>query len=412
MSRHRTTDISFTWNRGRAGLPAPGGAHGGAVFDETLRDGIQAADVTTPPLERKLRIVDHMASCGIGSADLGFPGSSKQAASECRRIAEYILSSGYPIAQGYAGRTHPADIAAIREIAQVAGTCVEAYAFIGVSPIRQYVEGWDLVKIARSIRSAAADCMRDSVEFVLVLEDALRCTPEILAQVYDVAIDSGVRRLTLCDTVGVATPAGTAAILSWSAAYFADRRHAMGFEWHGHNDRGLAVANSLTALASGCQRVHGTVLGVGERAGNASLDQIIINSYLDGAHSYDLKSLRRYCEYVSSSLDTQIPGNYPAMGSHVFKTSAGVHAAAILKAHQKGEPLLKDTVYSSVAASLLGRELEVMIDSSSGVSNVKYWSFTREIELDDDLAGKVLAAAKTSSRPLSDDQIKQILAEG
>lgn len=411
MSRQGTTDISFNWNRGPAGLPAPGKARSGTVFDETLRDGIQAAEVITPPLERKLRIVDHMANCGIGSADLGFPGSGEQAASECKRIAEYIVSSGYPIAQGYAGRTHPADIAAIREIAQVAGSCVEAYAFIGVSPIRQYVEGWDLKRIAHSVRSAAADCMRDKLQFVLVLEDALRCTPEILAQVYEMAIDAGVRRLTLCDTVGVATPAGTAAILSWSAAYFGGRRHAIGFEWHGHNDRGLAVANSLTALASGCERVHGTMLGVGERAGNASLDQIIINSYLEGAHGYDLKALRRYCEYVSYSLGTEIPGNYPAMGSDVFKTSAGVHAAAILKAHQKGELLLKDTVYSSIAASLLGREQEVMIDSSSGASNVKYWSFTRGIELDDAKVEKVLAAAKMSSCPLSDDQIKQIFAE-
>jgi 2-isopropylmalate synthase len=89
-----------------------------------------------------------------------------------------------------------------------------------------------------------------------------------------------------------------------------------------------------------------------------------------------------------------------------------VHAAAILKAQQKGEPLLKDTVYSSIAASLLGREQEVMIDSSSGVSNVRYWSFKAGIELDDDMINRVLAAADTSTRPLSEDQIKQILAEG
>jgi 2-isopropylmalate synthase len=412
VSRQRTTDISFNWNREQPGLPAAGEARGGTVFDETLRDGIQATEVITPPLEHKLRIVDHMANCGIASADLGFPGSSEHAANECRRIAEYIVSSKYPIAQGYAARTHPADIAAIREIAQAAGTAVEAYAFIGVSPIRQYVEGWDLAKIAGSIRSAAADCARDSVEFVLVLEDALRCTPEIIAAVYDVAIDAGVRRLTLCDTVGIATPAGTAAILSWSAGYFADRGHAMGLEWHGHNDRGLALANSLTALASGCERVHGTVLGIGERAGNASLDQIIINSYLEGARGYDLKALRGYCEYASRCLGAEIPGNYPAMGSGVFKTSAGVHAAAILKAQQKGELLLKDTVYSSIAASLLGREQEVMIDSSSGASNVKYWSVKAGIEIDDEMIKKVLAAAETSSRPLSDDQVERILAEG
>lgn len=405
-------DIGFSWNRNLASTSPETRLPTGIFFDETLRDGIQAPYVAVPSLAQKLSIVDHMVAAGIRSADLGFPGSGPEAAAECLEIAKYIVGCGHLISQGYAGRAHPSDVRAICEIAQKASVAVDAYIFIGVSPIRQYVEDWNLGFIARSIRAAAAECQRDGVEFVLVLEDTVRCTPEVLTQVYDVAIDIGVRRLVLCDTVGAALPSGTDALIRWSAKHFADHDHAVGFEWHGHNDRGLGVINGLTALAAGCQRVHGAVLGVGERAGNASIDQLIVNSHLDEHDHYNLPALRKYCEYASTVLGYEIPSNYPAMGEAVFSTSAGVHAAAILKAHEKSGLLIKDRVYSSVPASYLGRKEEVLVDSSSGESNVRYWLALRGLQASTASIHEVLRTAKGASRPLSDEEIGRILAIG
>jgi 2-isopropylmalate synthase len=292
----------------------------------------------------------------------------------------------------------------------VVGVAVDAYIFIGVSPIRQYVEDWDIALIQSRIRKSAAECRRESVEFVLVLEDAVRCSPEVLGRVYDAAIDMGIRRVTLCDTVGAALPCGTASLIHWSNHYFSYHDHQVRFEWHGHNDRGLALINSLTALALGCDRVHGTILGVGERAGNAALDQLMVNSHLDQHGTYDLAALRDYCEYTVSVLGVSIPQNYPAMGRDVFKTSAGVHASAIMKAHEKGNTTVKDVVYSSVPAGLLGRGQEILIDASSGASNVKYWLAVNGYKNDDaDTIKKVLARAKAGGGPLSDDQIRRIV---
>jgi 2-isopropylmalate synthase len=399
-------DIWFTWN-----TPRDSAVPQGIFFDETLRDGLQAANIPMPTLERKLRFVDHMASCGIRCADLGFPGSSPKARQECTELTRHIVARGYPIVPGFAGRTHPADIGAIRAVARDAETHVDAYLFIGVSPIRQYVQDWSLPEILGNIRDSAAACDRDGLEFVLVLEDTVRCTPDVLRRVYDTAIDVGVRRVTLCDTVGAATPEGTRSLIQWSAGYFADRGHPVGFEWHGHNDRGLALANSLTALEAGCVRVHGTILGVGERAGNTSLDQLVLNSHLSAHGTHDLRALRDYCDYAASVLGIDVPENYPAMGRNVFKTSAGVHATAILKAHEKGDLAVKDAVYSGVPASLLGREQEVLIDSSSGANNVRYWltinGFPRD---DDDVIKKVLEAAKADREPLDDERIRSIIA--
>jgi 2-isopropylmalate synthase len=404
-------DAWFNWNHADA-LNRPREPVGaGSFFDETLRDGLQAPNVANPTLAQKLRIVDHMVSCGIRCADLGFPGSDPDATRECVEIAKHIASNGYPLAQGYAGRTHPADIAAICTVAQTASVPVDAYVFIGVSPIRQYVEDWDMRSLLHRIRASVAECDRDGVEFVLVLEDTVRCTPEVLGRVYDVAIETGVRRVCLCDTVGAALPRGTETLIAWSRRYFTARGRPVEFEWHGHNDRGLALVNSRVALAAGCVRVHGTILGIGERAGNASLDQLIVNSHLEHEGDYDLRALREYCEYAAEVLRVGIPRNYPAMGSDVFKTSAGVHASAILKAHEKGNLLVKDTVYSAVPASLLGRRQEVLVDASSGVNNVKYWLTVHGYApADADVIKRVLDEAKTRRAPLTDELIRQIIA--
>ncbi|GAB2685816.1 LeuA family protein [Nocardia thraciensis] len=380
-------------------------------FDETLRDGLQAPNVRNPTLAQKLTLVDHTVAVGIGAADLGFPGAGGDALKECIEIARHIEANGYDMIQGYAGRTHVADVGAICEVAQAAGVSVDAYIFIGVSPIRQDIEGWDIGSIRRNIQNSVRICCQDGVNVVLVLEDTVRCPPQLLRQIYDIAIDVGVRRVCLCDTVGAALPSGTEALITWSTRYFAEHEHPADFEWHGHNDRGLALANSLTALSAGCVRVHGTILGIGERTGNASLDQLIVNSHLDEEADYDLAALRKYCEYASEVLGTAIPRNYPAMGSDVFKTSAGVHAAAILKAHTKGDLLAKDTVYSSVPASLFGRRQEVVIDSSSGASNVRYWLATNGVGENPVLVAEILRYAKRSTAPLTDELIRQIIAE-
>jgi 2-isopropylmalate synthase len=397
----------FDWGRTGSGDAV---APGGTFFDETLRDGIQAPHVSIPAIGDKLELIDHMVRCGIRCADAGYPGSGPAAAGDCLAIARHVAAQDHPLALGYAGRTHPADIRAICDIAQRAGVPVDAYIFIGISPIRLYVEEWTVGSVVADIRRAVAECRRDGVTFVLVLEDAVRCTPGILDRVYDVALELGITRVTLCDTVGAASPAGTAALVEWSARYFGDRGHPVALEWHGHNDRGLALANSLTALAAGCARVHGTVLGVGERAGNASIDQLIVNRELEHPGDYDMKALRGYCEDASRVLGVPIPGNYPAMGSDVFKTSAGVHAAAILKAHEKRDAFVKDSVYSGVPASLLGREQEVLIDPASGASNVRYWFAVNGGEPGYAVIQSVLGTAKRAGRPLTDEEIRQIVA--
>ena len=106
-------------------------------------------------------------------------------------------------------------------------------------------------------------------------------------------------------------------------------------DWHGHNDRGLGVCNSIFAAEFGADRIHGTALGIEKGVGNAALDQILINFKLMGEIDNDLTRLVEWCEAVSKATEIPIPSSYPVMGDDAFRTATGVHAAAVIKAQRK-----------------------------------------------------------------------------
>jgi 2-isopropylmalate synthase len=238
----------------------------------------------------------------------------------------------------------------------------------------------------------------------------------MLTSLFKIAMDHGAYRLCLCDTVGHATPDGVRALLGFTSALV--REHGMTdrirLDWHGHNDRGLAVINALVALQSGADRVHGTLLGVGERVGNAATDQILVNLFLLGVlpGARDLSKLVELAGVVSRACQVPIPYNYPVLGSDAFRTATGVHAAAIIKAERKGDAFLADRIYSSVPAGLFGRQQEIEIGPMSGESNVHYWLRRRGVSVDGAVVKKILAYAKTQVRLLTTDEVMALVSAG
>jgi 2-isopropylmalate synthase len=179
-------------------------------------------------------------------------------------------------------------------------------------------------------------------------------------------------------------------------------------DWHGHSDRGLAVANSLAALAAGADCVHGTALGIGERVGNTQMDQMLVNLKLMGVSPWaeqDLTRLKEYCVTVSESTGVPIPRNYPVLGEDAFRTATGVHAAAVIKAFKKGDTELANTVYSGVPSHYFGLEQIIDIGPMSGKSNVIFWLERRNIAASEDLVERIFQLAKTSDRCLTQDEI-------
>jgi len=382
-------------------------------FDETLRDGIQSPSVVDPAIDDKIRLVDLADSLGIDSTDIGLPGAGKRAVEDCTILAEHIRDAKLKIKAGCAARTHQNDVQAVIDISQKVGIEIEVMCFIGSSPIRQYAENWDLARILDLSASAIDLARRYDLPVSYVTEDTTRSRPEVLHRLFTNAVEHGAHRVVVCDTVGHVTPDGIKNLLKFTRNLLDGiGRHDVGIDWHGHNDRGLGVVNSIFAIEYGADRVHGTALGIGERVGNAALDQILLNLKLLGElPDHDLSKLLLWCKVASQATRVPIHPQYPLAGTDAFRTATGVHAAAIIKAEKKGHAWLADRIYSGVPAGMFGREQEIEIGHYSGESNVVYWLKKRGIEPTPELVAAVFGAAKKGNRVLTDAEILQVVKE-
>jgi 2-isopropylmalate synthase len=409
MSTEQGRDLIYDWNEiKRRGPVLPKKPE---FDDETLRDGIQSPSIVDPSIEDKLSILHLQESLGITTADIGLPGAGPRAYNDVLRLAQEIATQKLKIQANCACRTVVADIKPIIDVSQKAGIPVEVYTFIGSSPIRQYAENWDVDHILKTSEEAIKFAVKEGMDVAYVTEDTTRSRPDHLDRIFRHAINLGVKRLVLCDTVGYATPDGIFNLIDWTRSLINGMGADVKIDWHGHNDRGLGVTNAIFALEAGADRVHGTALGIGERVGNAALDQVLLNLKLLGAIDNDLTHLVAYCREVSRACRWPIPKNYPLAGEDAFRTATGVHASAIVKAFERNEPWLADRVYSGVPASWFGKEQEIEIGPMSGMSNVRFWLKQRRFEFEEELARKILARAKTSSRTLEEWEINEVIRD-
>ena len=381
--------------------------------DETLRDGLQSPSVRTPTIDEKLRILHLIADLGIECADIGLPGAGPRVADDVERLVREIAEAKLPIRPNCAARTLIADIRPIVEIAQHTGMQLEVAAFIGSSPLRQYAEGWTLDFLERSTEEALSFAIKEGLTVFFVTEDTLRADPASLRLLYTTAVRAGASRVCVADTVGHATPDGARAVVRFALRLLDELgAHDVGVDWHGHDDRGLAVMNTIAACEAGATRLHGTGLGVGERTGNTPMDLLLVNLALLGYRPADLARLPAYCEAVSEATGVSIPTKYPVVGRDAFRTATGVHAAAIAKAARKGDRAAVDAVYSGVPASLVGREQQIEVGPMSGKWNVTFWLEKHGLTASDELVDRILARGKRSPTTLTAEEIFEVVRGG
>jgi 2-isopropylmalate synthase len=404
----RAGHLIYDWNEvDRRGRLIPKGV---TFFDETLRDGLQNPSVRDPSIEDKLRILHLMEDLGIQEADIGLPGSSKRAFEDVLRMCREVVDCKMKIRIACAGRTVVSDITPMIEVSQRAGIPIEVYAFIGSSPIRQFAEDWDAASIAKKSAEAIDVAIKANLQVAYVTEDTTRSRPEVLSTLFKTAIDHGATRLCLSDTVGHATPDGVRNLIRFAQSIIAGTgAKNIGIDWHGHNDRGLALENALWALEFGADRVHGTALGIGERVGNAQMELILLNMKLLGLLDQDLTKLMEYCEAVAKAVGWNVALNYPLVGRDAFRTATGVHAAAIIKAMQKGDAWLADRIYSGVPAGMFGRKQEILIGFMSGASNVNYYLRERGVEPTETLTKEILTAAKALDHIMTEEEVMAVV---
>lgn len=393
------TGAAFDWTSARIELD-----------DETLRDGLQNPSVVDPPIDDKIRLLHLMDELGIHTADVGLPGAGPRAVEAVTALAREIVDAGLSIRANCAARTVVADVQPIVDISQQVGMPIEACTFIGSSPIRQYAEGWTLERMLEVSEEAVTFAVREGLPVMMVTEDTTRARPEVLKALYGKAIEWGAKRLCIADTVGHATPDGARAVVRFVIDEIVEPSgEDVGVDWHGHRDRGFGLANALAAIEAGATRVHGTALGIGERCGNTEMDVLLVNLKLLGALDADLSVLPEYCELTSRACQVPLTHSYPVVGADAFRTGTGVHAAAIVKAEQKGDAWLADRIYSGVPASMVGRSQEIEISPMSGLSNVKYWLRAHGYDPEDEaLCGRLFEAAKHTDHTLTREELEAL----
>jgi 2-isopropylmalate synthase len=402
-------NLIYDWNL--AGhVPIPPGTQV-LVNDETLRDGLQNPSIHDPTIEEKIEILHLMEDLGIDSVNIGLPGAGPRAAKDVEALAQEIANHRMRIKPNCAARTVEADIRPIVEISQRVGIPIEAATFLGSSPIRRLVEDWTVDHLERTTEKAVKFAVEHGLPSMYVTEDTVRTDPETVRRLYTTAIRSGARAIVLCDTVGHATPEGSYNLVKFVVDNVVKPcGENIRVDWHGHRDRGLAIANSLAAIAGGAQQIHGVALSLGERVGNTPMELLLVNLHLMGLRTNDLTYLRAYCEKVAAATHTTIPPNYPVFGKDAFRTATGVHAAAIVKALRNHDRTLADAVYSGVPAHLVGLEQVVEIGPMSGKSNVIHWLATHGLAETDEVVNRIFEAAKQSHRVLTEDEVRALCA--
>src|SRR3984885_13430979 len=259
-----TSELIYDWNKNYP----PGLKPSGPVLlnDESLRDGLQSPSVRDPSIPEKIEILHLMESLGINSLDLGLPGAGARAVEHVTALAREIVTNKMKIRANCAARTHENDIRPIADIVQKTGLPIEAAMFIGSSPIRRFTEGWTDDFLLQTTEKAVKYAVSLGLDVMFVTEDTSRCDPETVKRLYSTAINCGARAIVICDTAGHATPVGAFALVKFVIdEVVKPSGEKIRVDWHGHSDRGLAIANSMAALLAGGHCVGGCGIRIGGR---------------------------------------------------------------------------------------------------------------------------------------------------
>ena len=342
------------------------------VEDDTLRDGFQAISVTKPTSLQIDRLVELTDTIGIEHVVVGFPGASSEELEQSINILSTIKRLNLKFRPWVLTRFSTKDIVTYYKLRdQFPDIELGVALFKATSSIRNQIEGWSLNSFIDEGCSLLDELCHSQAIISLNLEDATRTAKHDLEKILLATSQFQIYSLALCDSVGELLPNEVEEFVKFVVS---ERNKLMAHTkllWHGHNDQGVAHASSIAAIQAGADIVSGTFLGVGERAGNSPIEQLL--TYLNVYHSqdYDLKSVISYCREFSQYAKLDISHWAPIIGRDAFSTQTGTHISAICKSISS-HAHLHERVYNSLCPSDLGRNQSIRIGPYAGKSAIRH----------------------------------------
>ena len=328
------------------------------IFDTTLRDGEQCPGASMT-FEEKLEVAELLDAMGVDIIEAGFPIASNgdfESVSEIARRTERAVIAGL-------ARAIPADIARAGEAVKHARR-PRIHTFVSTSPIHlehQMRKTQDQVIDIITATVTQARNLIDDIEWSAM--DATRTPIDYLARCVETAVKAGATTINLPDTVGYATPSEYEAMFRQVRAYILDRvpnGDRIVFSAHCHDDLGLAVANSLAALAGGARQIECTINGLGERAGNAALEEVVIairtrGDVLPYETGIDASMVTRASKLVSAVTSFPVQYNKAIVGRNAFAHESGIHQDGMLKNNTTYEIMTPESVGVSKTSLVMGK---------------------------------------------------------
>jgi isopropylmalate/homocitrate/citramalate synthase len=363
------------------------------LYDTTLRDGEQSVGVVFEP-EHKLEIAHLLDEMGVDRIEAGFPRVSQ----EDERAVKLLVAAGLKAQIWGFSRAVPDDIKAIAELG-LQWTIIEA----PISDLKLRAFGMSRNEVLRRITDAVSLASREGIRVAFFGVDGTRADLEFLHQAYKAAIDAGAIELVVVDTVGIAGPEAVAYLVKRTVDWFGPQ---IPVHFHGHNDFGLATASAIAAVGAGASWIHGTVDGIGERAGNADLAQVALA--LGAIYGVETKLRLDLARKVSSRLRAiagyQLEPWKPIVGENLFVRETGA-VTAQFHLPEAIEP------YSS---ALVDTPRTVVLGKKSGLASIRIKCDELNLKVPEDKYGELLTVVKklgASKRGLLTDSEFRALVE-